>query len=90
MDEYKMIRFELWPENEIVILEAIKRIQKDSGIQISPQRLINMLIPALESTEFQAEVVIKLKIQPSQITNDPKNKPSNPIIRRRSNWMTRI
>ena len=83
-----MIRFELWPENEIVILEAIKCIQKETGIQISPNRLINMLIPAIESIEFQSETIITLKQSVIQPSNTLVLKPPNPRIRRTSKWMS--
>lgn len=80
-----MIRFELWPENEILILEAIKRIQKETGIQISPNRLINMLIPGIESIEFQSETIITMK-QNSSVQQKPQ--PQKKQIRRAIKWMS--
>jgi len=80
-----MIRFELWPENEILILEAIKRIQKETGIQISPNRLINMLIPGIESIEFQSETIITMK-QNSSVQQNPQ--PQKKQIRRAIKWMS--
>lgn len=80
-----MIRFELWPENEILILEAIKRIQKETSIQISPNRLINMLIPGIESIEFQSETIITMK-QNSSVQQKPQ--PQKKQIRRAIKWMS--
>jgi hypothetical protein len=90
MDEYKMIRFELYPENEKRLIEAIQHIQKEYDFQISPNRLINMLISSIDSFEFQSEVIVTLKQQPAQSASQQVTKPPPLKIRRNSTWMSRL
>lgn len=81
-----MIRFELWPENEKRVLDAVRRIQEKNGVQITPTRLVNLLIQSVDAVEFIQDVTLTLKKNPNAGTEQQSSQPKKRKIRRIIQW----
>lgn len=84
MNQPERLRPELNDENSLKVREAIKDLYEREGIQISPQRLMNILVESVELLEFIHNVRIVIKQLPPP---GSKGKVRKLEVQKKSNWM---
>lgn len=83
------MRIDLYePHNAEKIHSAIRQIREATGIQLSPNRVANLFLSAIDSVESIEVLTITLKAAPdTQAGGEFERKKKKKIVKR-TNWVT--
>ena len=81
------LRPELDEEVTRKLRDAIKDLYDREGIQISPQRLVNIILGSVEVVEFVQNIRIVIKQLPP---GDSRKTIHRSEVRKKSNWMANL
>lgn len=83
------MRLDVSQKNAERIFEAIKQIREETGVELSPNRVGNLYLAAIDSAEFLQILTITLRTNPEAGKEEVGRKRSK-TIKRTTNWATNL
>lgn len=75
------------PGNAEKVFSAVRQIKEQTGIELSTNRVINLLISSIDSIEVVETITLKLKQNPESQTGGEFQRQKKKRVVKQSRWM---